>query len=112
MGLFSSKTKISVSSVAYNIAGDAEDRNNFLKQSLVYLTAADESIGERLPRMYLNSLGVKLKRAYKHAASMSQGLPTASIQLWDYQDFEDTVQTLLDIEYGTGRCKVEDAYIT
>lgn len=112
MGLFSSKTKISVSSVAYNIAGDAEDRNNFLKQSLVYLTAADESVGERLPRMYLNSLGVKLKRAYKHAASLPQGLPTASVQLWDYQEFEDAVQTLLDTEHGTGRYKVQDAYIT
>ena len=112
MGLFSSKTKISVSSVAYNIAGDAAERTNFLKQSLVYLTAADESIGEKLPRMYLNSLGVKLKRAYKHAASLPQGLPTASVQLWDYQDFEDAVQTLLNIEHGADRYKVQDAYLT
>ena len=112
MGLFSSKTIITVSSVAYNIAGDANKRNNFLKQSLIYLNAANESIGEKLPRMYLTSLGVKLKRAYKYAASLPQGLPTSSMQLWEYQDFEDAIQTLLDIEHGPNRFKVEDAYIT
>lgn len=113
MGLFSGpKTIITVSSVAYNIAGDANERNNFLKQSLIYLNAANESIGEKLPRMYLTSLGVKLKRAYKYAASLPQGLPTSSMQLWEYQDFEDAIQTLLDIEHGPGRYKVEDAYIT
>lgn len=112
MGIFSSKTKIQVSSVAYNIAGDVSERNNFLKHSLIYLTTANESIGERLPRMYLGSLGVKLKRAYKHAASLPQGLPTASVQLWEYQEFEDAVQTMLDVEHGAGKYKVEDAYIT
>lgn len=112
MGLFSSKTTISVSSVAYNIAGDAAGRQNFLKQSLVYLTAADQSIGEKLPRMYLRSLGVKIKRAYKHAAALPQGLPTASIQVWEYQEFESAVQLLLDTEHGVGRFKVEDTYIT
>lgn len=112
MGLFSGKTKISVSSVAYNIAGDASDRADFLKQSLIYLNAADQSIGERLPRMYLQSLGLRLNRAYKYAAAMPQGLPTSSMQLWEYQEFEAAVQTMLDIEHGPGRFKVEDAYIT
>ena len=112
MGLFSSKTIYTVSSVAYNIAGDAAERQNFLKQSLVYLNAADQSIGEKLPRMYLKSLGVKIKRAYKHAAMLPQGLPTASQQLWDYQDFEDAVQDLLDDEYGPGRFMVLDTVLT
>lgn len=112
MGLFSGKTTISVSSVAYNIAGDADERANFLKQSLIYLNASNQSIGEKLPRMYLRSLGVKLKSAYKYAASLPQGLPTSSMQLWEYQDFEDAVQTLLDIEHGPNRFKVEDAYFT
>ena len=106
------KTIVTVSSVAYNIAGDVDERGNFLKESLIYLTAAEESIGEKLPRMYLNSLGMKLKRAYKHAASLPQGLPTSSMQLWEYQDLEDAVQTLLDIDHGPGRFKVEDSYIT
>lgn len=112
MGLFSSKTTINVSSVAYNIAGDASERSNFLKQSLVYLNAAQESIGEKLPRMYLRSLGLKLKRAYKHAAALPQGLPTSSMQLWEYQEFEEAIQTLLDTEHGPGRYKVEDVYLT
>lgn len=112
MGLFSSKTVINVSSVAYNIAGDASERSNFLKQSLVYLNAAQESIGEKLPRMYLRSLGLKLKRAYKHAAALPQGLPTSSMQLWEYQEFEEAIQTLLDTEHGPGRYKVEDVYLT
>ena len=112
MGLFSSKTVINVSSVAYNVAGDANERANFLKQSLIYLNAAQESIGEKLPRMYLRSMGVKLKRAYRHAAALPQGLPTASMQLWEYQEFEEAIQTLLDIEHGPSRFKVEDVYLT
>ena len=112
MGLFSSKTVINVSSVAYNVAGDANERANFLKQSLIYLNAAQESIGEKLPRMYLRSMGVKLKRAYRHAAALPQGLPTASMQLWEYQEFEEAIQSLLDIEHGPGRFKVEDVYLT
>lgn len=112
MGLFSSKTIYTVSSVAYNIAGDAAERQNFLKQSLFYLNAADLSIGEKLPRMYLNSLGVKIRRAYRHAAMMPQGLPSASQQLWDYQDFEDAVQALLDNEHGPGRFMVLDTTLT
>ena len=112
MGLFSGKTITTVSSVTYNIAGDQEGRQNFLKQSLIFLNAADESIGEKLPRMYLNSLGVKIKRAYKHAALSAQGLPTASVQLWEYQEFEDAVQSMLDAAHGPDRYKVLDAYLT
>lgn len=112
MGLFSGKTKIHVSSVAYNIAGDAAERSNFLKQNLIFLNSSGQSIGEKLPRMYLQSLGIKMKRAYRHAAALPQGLPTASMQLWEYQDFEEAVQTILDIEKGIGRFVVEDAYLT
>lgn len=112
MGLFSGKTKISVSSVAYNIAGEAASRSNFLKQSLIYLNAAEESVGEKLPRMYLQSLGMKLKKAYKYAATLPQGLPTASVELWEYQEFEDAVQAMLDVEHGIGKYKVTDAYLT
>jgi len=112
MGLFDGKTTTTVASVTYNIAGDADERQSFLKQSLIYLNAAEQSIGEKLPRMYLKSLGVKLKRAYKHAAALDQGLPTASVQLWEYQEFEDAVQAMLDAEHGAGKFKVEDAYLT
>ena len=111
MGLFSGKTTITVDSVAYNMSGDVADRQNFLKQSMIFLTASEQSIGEKLPRMYLSSLGVKLKRAYKHAAMSEQGLPTASIDLWQYQDFEDAVQSMLDVEYGPLAYKVLDAGI-
>ena len=112
MGLFSGKTTIQVSSVTYNMAGDVDGRQNFLRNTLTYLVAADESIGERLPRMYLNSLGVKLKRAYKHAALMPQGLPTSSMQLWEYNQLEEAVQDILDDEFGPNTYKVEDAYIS
>lgn len=112
MGLFSGKTTIHVSSVTYNMAGDANERQNFLRDTLTYLVAADESVGERLPRMYLNSLGMKIKRAYRHAALMPQGLPTSSMQLWEYNQFEDAVQVILNDEFGLGFYKVEDAYIS
>lgn len=112
MGLFSGKTKISVSSVAYNIAGDADERLNFLKHSLIYLRAADESIGSSLPRMYLDSLGVKIRTAYRYAAGLPQGLPVASRQLWRPQDFVDGVQAIVDAESGPGTMLVQDASIT
>ena len=112
MGIFGGKTIITVSSVAYNIAGDANTRQSFMKQSLIYLNAANLSIGEKLPRMYLKSLGMKLKRAYKYAASSAQGLPTASMQLWEYQEFDDAVQALLNIEFGANHYKVVDTYLT
>lgn len=112
MSFFAGKIKTVVSSVTYNMAGDAADRPNFMKRALTYLTAADESISEKLPRMYLNSVGTKLGRAYKHAARSEQGLPTASVDLWQYKDFENAVQALLDSQYGPGHWKVQDSYLT
>lgn len=110
MGLFS-QTDTYVSSVAYNIAGDAAERPQFIKQSLIFLNAAEQSIGEKLPRMYLQSLGIKLKRAFKHVSALPQGVPTSSMQLWEYQEFEDAVQTILNNEHGLGRYDVVDAYL-
>lgn len=112
MAMFSGKTITQVSSVTYNIAGAVSERADFLRQTLTYLNAADERIGEKLPRMYLHSLGTRLKRAYRYAARIPQGLPTASIQLWEYRDFEEAVQALVDASDGAGRYVVEDAYFT
>lgn len=112
MGLFSSKKKINVSSVVYNIAGEAKNRSQFLKENLTYLNAADLSVGENLPGMYRNSTGVGFKRAYSFAASLPQGLPTASMQLYENRQLEEAVQALLDAEHGAGIYFVEDSYFS
>lgn len=112
MSFFAGKIKTIVSSVTYNMAGDADKRPNFRRQAMLYLNAAGESIGEQLPRMYLGSVGVKLNRAYRWAGQSEQGLPTASVDLWQYKDFEAAVQSLLDAQYGAGHYKVQDSYIT
>lgn len=108
MGLFSGKTIINVSSVSYNIAGEAKDRVQFLKDRMVYFRAAGFGISGNMSAAYREGQGVKLKQAYRYAANLSQGVPTASIDLFMTGDLESEVQTLLDSEHGPDVYKVMD----
>lgn len=63
MGIFSSKKKIHVASVAYNLAGGEEDRKNFLKLNLLGIIRNEQNlyIGESLSKAYLNGPGIRLR---------------------------------------------------
>lgn len=68
MGILS-KTTIYVSSTVYNLAGDEEDRPNFLKNVIVgnVLFSSKLSMGEAINTAYLNGPGVQMKGFYKWA---------------------------------------------
>lgn len=64
MGLFSSKKKTYVSSSVWNMAGDIQDRANYLKSIVVgnILMDSPYSIGETIPNSYLKGPGMGLRR--------------------------------------------------
>ena len=62
MGLFSSKKKVYVSSVVYNLAGDEKDRPNYLKTTVVGAVFSNTpSIADTVNDAYLNGPGIRLR---------------------------------------------------
>lgn len=69
MGLFSSKKKIYVSSVVYNLAGDENERPNYLKSLVLgnILTSSDFDISSTIQNGYLRGPGIKLRNFFRWA---------------------------------------------
>lgn len=69
MGLFSSKKKIFVSSVPYNLAGDENLRPNYLKSLMLggILTQNNFDAGETIQSGYLQGPGMKLRSFFRWA---------------------------------------------
>ena len=109
MGLFSSKTIINVSSVSYNIYGDVSGRAQFLKEKLLYFKAAQLPLAPHLSKAYRESTGIKYRRAYRYAASLPQGVPSASIDLFSNSGLTSAAQDVMDDEHGVGTYGVVDA---
>lgn len=63
MGLFSSKSKVYVSSVVYNLAGDELKRPQYLKTVVIgsVMNTSGMSIGESIVSSYLNGPGMKIR---------------------------------------------------
>lgn len=63
MGLFSSSTKIYVSSTAYNMAGDIKKRSNYLKTNVIGSVVSNNQfgMGELIPRSYLSGPGIRMR---------------------------------------------------
>lgn len=62
MGLFSSKTRTYVSSSVYNLAGDIEQRGDYLQLSILKAVLSQPpSTGAALTSSYLNGPGIKLR---------------------------------------------------
>lgn len=68
MGLFSTK-KTYVSSVLYNLAGDIEDRVDYLKTTLIghQIFDAGGSVGESVRNSYLRGPGLKMRSFFRWA---------------------------------------------
>jgi hypothetical protein len=64
MAIFGGSKKVYVSSVVYNLAGDINDRANFLKTTVfakAINNTSKQSMGEHITDTYLNGPGIKLR---------------------------------------------------
>lgn len=83
MGLFSGSTKIFVASSAYNLAGDIQDRSDYLKTTVVgtIMSPDNLSMGELIPHSYLNGPGIRMRKFAR----------------WARDNYEDTVGAVYGI---------------
>ena len=81
MGLFSSKKIITVSSTVYNMAGDEDDRPNFLKGTLFgSIIANNPSLADDITKSYFNGPGMKQKQFFRYCDRVNlPGMPTTTI---------------------------------
>lgn len=81
MGLFSSKKIITVSSTLYNMAGDEDDRPDFLKGTLFGAVMANApSLADDLTGAYFNGPGQKQLQFFRYCQQVDYSImPTASI---------------------------------
>lgn len=95
MGIFSSKKKTYVSSVAYNLAGDEEGRTDFLKYTMLNATLQKRPLGQAIIRGYITGQGIKLRHAYITAQrTFSDGLPYSTRGFINNPDLEVLRQVL------------------
>ena len=81
MGLFSSKKIITVASTLYNMAGDEEDRPNFLKSTMfaAVMSPHDPFMGETIVSNYLTGPGIRQRSFFNWAKRNDYpGLPVYS----------------------------------
>ena len=81
MGLFSSKKIITVSSTLYNMAGDENDRPDFLKGTVFgSVMAQSPSIADDITTGYFGGPGIKQRQFFKYCDRNDiSGLPSATI---------------------------------
>lgn len=81
MGLFSDTKTINVSSVLYNMAGDENDRPNFLKGTIFGSVIGNSpSLADDLTGAHFNGPGMKQRQFFRWADSVNMsGLPSATI---------------------------------
>lgn len=87
MGLFSSKTIITVASTVYNLAGDEKDRPNYLQTLIVknVLSGTKTSLGDDINMGYLKGPGIKFRTFYRWALKNYDeiGMPTGQMYAGD-----------------------------
>ena len=87
MGWFSTKRRTYVSSVAYNLSGEEEDRVDVHKYTTLQAVLQNRSITDSLISGYLGGQGVKLRRAYDYAREKySEGVPESEAVMIDAAD--------------------------
>ena len=104
MGMFSSKV-ISVSSSVYNLAGEEENRVDFLKTAILGATLRGNGyIGEQLTQAYQNGPATKLRQFSSWAKNNdfddAMGMATGQLFTGDNLDY-DVLQSILPVNTGT-----------
>ena len=92
MGLFSSRTVVDVSSTLYNLAGDEDQRDNFLQTNLFSAQIAGDSdtfFGQTMVNNYLTGPGIR-QRQFQSSALRNDyvGLPSVSLSNTNIIDSE------------------------
>lgn len=105
MGLFSSSKKTYVDSVVYNMAGDEDERPQYLQATTLNAIMTGDSktyLGETINRSYLKGPGMNLRSFYRWAQDNYTyvGLPSGSIN--GTGDINDTVISLY-LPHGSGQ---------
>ena len=105
---FKSKKKIYVSSVVYNLAGEADERPNYLKSTMFGAVIGQENTGntitQSLQNSYINGPGISYRAWYRWVRDNSStyiGLPSANIG-GSVSIATDDVVAALALPAGTG----------
>lgn len=109
MGLFSSRKKTYVSSVAYPLGeDDGPKKQEFLKTTVMNAIMSESDISRSIARNYLNGQGIALRNAYRYARDKyAGGLPTSQGRYIDSFDLTELTAVLEqkhpigEIEYNT-----------
>lgn len=82
MGLFSSKKTISVSSTLYNMAGDENDRPDFLKGTLFgSVMSNSQSLADDIQTSYFGGPGMKQRQFFRYCDRVNlSGMPTTTVE--------------------------------
>ncbi|MGQ0565580.1 MAG: hypothetical protein ACT4OK_10985 [Gemmobacter sp.] len=111
MGLFSSKKKVYVASVAYNLAGPIEDRPNFLRSVVLQgVLGQSDSLGADIVGQHLNGPGIDQRSFYRWSKT---NYPLGSMQAQIFQSNPvDTTIVAAEIPISTGESvTVQTAFI-
>ena len=112
MGIFSPKYTTSVSSVVYNMAGEEDARNSFIKTTVLSSVLADEdrSIGQDIVTNLLHGPGIKQRQYFKWSTyNYALGMPTAKIS---NRTTVDSVDIISELTLGAGETAfINDAFI-
>lgn len=79
MGMFSRKKTLYVSSTAYNLAGDEENRFDFLKTNMFGAIISNQPIAETITKAYLTGPGIKLRSFARWAQNSDLLLHTGTV---------------------------------
>lgn len=100
MGLFSSKKKIMVSSSLYNLAGDVDERIQFLPSAIAtaVVTGSKDSVGETITKSLLDGPGIKFRSYARWARNSgytdSLGMETGVLNVGDSIDINVLQETI------------------
>lgn len=113
MSIFKDKKKTYVSSGVYNLAGDVENRTQYLKQTILtgVLAPTSNSLGETIVNSYLNGPGITQKGLYRWCLRNDYvGMPQANVKVRTNLEDADVVDELPAAPPGE-TLVVQSAYI-
>lgn len=101
MGIFGSRTSTQVSSVAYPLGEDGENRTNTVRNAVINATMQGRPVGEALTQTLQRGGGISLKNAFRYARDKyADGLPVANTAFFDRPDMSVLTAILAPMHGG------------